>query len=234
VKKLIEILRRTSAEDAPWWQTFAFATDDEEATVATALRALNERADLRDVEGAPAEPIRWENSCLQRKCGACAMVINGVPRLACDTRLAELRGERVRLQPLSKFAVVADLVVDRDSLMSRLREAQAWLEGDAELRDRRWNVAYNASRCLQCGLCLEVCPNFAADGDYGGMAAMVPLARLLSQAPKEQREALAESYRETVYGGCAKSLACRKVCPAELDLDGLLSRSNAAAIWRRW
>jgi len=37
-----------------------------------------------------------------------------------------------------------------------------------------------------------------------------------------------------VYGGCAKSLACRKVCPAELDLDGLLSRSNAAAIWRRW
>ena len=234
MKKLIEVLRRTSASEEPWWQTFEFQIEDQEATVATALRALNECADLRDVKGTSAAPIRWESSCLQRKCGACAMVINGSPRLACDTRLAELRGDRVRLQPLSKFPVVADLVVDRDSLMSTLIEAQAWLENDAELADRRWSVAYNASRCLQCGCCLEVCPNFSVGSDYGGMAAMVPLARLLSQAPKEQREALAKSYRETVYGGCAKSLACRKVCPAELDLDGLLSRSNAAAIWRRW
>ena len=234
MKKLIEILRRTSSEEEPWWQTFEFVAEDEEATVATALCELNECADLHDADGKSAEPIRWECSCLQRKCGACAMVINGTPRLACDTRLAELRGERVRLEPLSTFPVVADLIVDRDALMSKLRDAQAWLEDDAELADRRWNVAYDASRCLQCGCCLEVCPNFSVGSAFGGMAAMSTFARLLSEAPKEQRKQLADSYRKTVYGGCAKSLACRNVCPAGLDLDGLLSRSNAAAIWHRW
>lgn len=234
MKKLIQVLRRQSADAQPYWQTFAFSSEDDRATVATALEALNATVDLRDVDGNPAARIRWDRSCLQKKCGACAMVIDDVPRLACDTRLLELKREVVRLEPLRKFAVVADLQVDRSVLMDNLAQAGVWLEGSSELTDRRWKVAYEASRCLQCGLCLEVCPNFSTQSAFGGMAAMVPLARLLSQAPVEQRKQLAASYRESVYGGCGKSLACRNVCPAGIDIDGLLSRSNAAAVWHRW
>lgn len=234
MRKQIRVLRRQAADQEPYWQTFLFQTNDDEATVATALRMINERETLLDAEGHEAEPIRWENSCLQKKCGACAMVINGVPRLACATRLADLRREVVDLEPLRKFPVVADLLVDRGALMERLKDVQAWLEQDAMLTDRRWPVAYEASRCLQCGLCLEVCPNFSVQGDFGGMAAMVPLARLLSEAPAGQRQQLAASYRSAVFGGCGKSLACRSVCPANIDIDGLLARSNAAALWRRW
>ncbi len=234
MRKLLQILRRPSRDATPRWQTFAFESDDEQVTMATALRALNERTELCDVEGVPAEPIRWESSCLQKKCGACAMVIDGVPRLACDTTLASLRGERVRVEPLRKFPVVADLLVDRTVLMHNLVEAGSWLESVADLPTKRWGIAYEASRCLQCGICLEVCPNFSAQGAFGGMATMVPLARLLPQAPRDQREDMARAYRAKVYGGCGKSLACRNVCPAELDIDKLLSRSNAAAVWHRW
>ncbi|MBR3326367.1 MAG: hypothetical protein IKG22_03490 [Atopobiaceae bacterium] len=234
MRKQMRILRRRSTEQEPYWQTFLFETADEEATVATALRELNERETLLDVAGNVAEAIRWENSCLQKKCGACAMVINGMPKLACATRLAELKREVVSLEPLRKFPVVADLLVDRGVLMQNLKDAQAWLEHDAVLEDRRWSMAYEASRCLQCGLCLEACPNFCAEGPFGGMAAMVPMARLLSQAPGEQRAQLATSYRDVVFGGCGKSLACRAVCPAGIDIDGLLARSNAAALWHRW
>ncbi|MDO4539054.1 MAG: 2Fe-2S iron-sulfur cluster-binding protein [Coriobacteriales bacterium] len=234
MRKLLQVLRRNAPEATPVWQTFAFESEDQDVTVATALRMLNERTNLRDVDGNPAEPIRWESSCLQKKCGACAMVIDGTPRLACDTKLAALPRETVRLEPLRKFPVVADLLVDRSALMENLAEAESWLEGVAELPNKRWEIAYEASRCLQCGLCLEVCPNFSVQGAFGGMAAMAPLARLLAQAPKSQRSELAAAYREKVYGGCGKSLACRNVCPAELDIDKLLSRSNAAAVWRRW
>ena len=227
------ILRRESATAAPFRQLIDYETDDVNASVATALTALNETPDLRDVEGKPGSRIRWESSCLQKKCGACAMRIGGVPRLACDTKLRDL-GAVIPLEPLRKFPVVADLLVDRGALMERLKDVQAWLEQDAMLTDRRWPVAYEASRCLQCGLCLEVCPNFSVQGDFGGMAAMVPLARLLSEAPAGQRQQLAASYRAAVFGGCGKSLACRSVCPANIDIDGLLARSNAAALWRRW
>ena len=112
MRKQMRILRRRSTEQEPYWQTFLFETADEEATVATALRELNERETLLDVAGNVAEAIRWENSCLQKKCGACAMVINGMPKLACATRLAELKREVVSLEPLRKFPRIADLVVD--------------------------------------------------------------------------------------------------------------------------
>jgi len=233
MRKLLEIVRRAAPSQPEYRQTFVYETDDDQATVATALRELNARSCLEDVEGNSADPIRWECSCLQKKCGACAMVINDVPRLACDTRLAKLRGERVVLEPLRKFPVIADLLVDRDAIFNRLRELDAYLVDEVDLPTKRSvsEVAYEASRCLQCGCCLEVCPNFSAEGAFGGMAAMTPLTRLLAETAKPSRESLAESYRQAVYAGCGKSLACRNICPANIDISRLMSRSNAAAVW---
>lgn len=235
ISKLIDIERCAGPGQPVYLQTFSYETEDEGATVATVLRELNEREPLVDTQGAHADPIRWECSCLQRKCGACAMVVNGVPRAACDVRLAVLRGKRVTLAPLHKFPLVADLVVDRQAVFGRLRQTEVWLQQEVELpTGRRGSTAYEASRCLQCGCCLEVCPNFSTQGTFGGMATMVPFARLLAEADVDERRRLATRYRETVFAGCGKSLACRKVCPAGIDIAHLMSRSNAAAVWHRW
>ena len=234
MRKILDIARRASASEPERRQRFVYETSDERATVASALRALNERSPLLDEDGTPAEPIRWECSCLQKKCGACAMLVNGVPRLACDARLAQLRGDVVRLEPLRKFPLVADLMVDRSALFARLAELEVWLEEQVELPQRRSAVAFEGSRCLQCGCCLEVCPNFAVSGGFGGMAAMTPLSRLLAEATPAERTRLAHAYRAGVAGGCGTSLACRTICPAGIDISGLMARSNAAALWRRW
>ena len=58
-------------------------------TVATALRELNDRNPLTDMDGNPAAEIQWECNCLQKKCGACAMLVNGLPMLACDANLED-------------------------------------------------------------------------------------------------------------------------------------------------
>ena len=78
------------------------------------------------------------------------MRINGVPALACDTRLGALGGT-VRLEPLRKFPVVADLVVDRSVMHQNLKEMKLWLEEEATLAGEKNELAYEASRCLQCG-----------------------------------------------------------------------------------
>lgn len=234
VRALIDVMRCEGPGKDSWHQVFAYETADEGATVATALRELNERAELTDVDGRPAERIRWDCGCLQRKCGACAMVINGEPRAACDVRLSEVRGRRVRLEPLRKFPLVADLVVDRSVVFERLKHLEAWTEQELPLPvGERSTRAFEASRCLQCGCCLEVCPNFSVQGSFGGMAAMVELARLLAEASGEERERLRETYRAVIFAGCGKSLACRRVCPAGIDLAHLMARSNAVAVWRR-
>ena len=228
----IDILRRKNKEEPAYVQRFLYEPLDPSETVATALRRLNEQEPLLDAEGNAAEPICWENSCLQKKCGACAMVINGRPMLACDANLSALKTP-VKLEPLRKFPVVADLMVDRSILFRNLGDLNVWLSGEAEPSERKNPDAYEASRCLQCGCCLEICPNFAVDGSFYGMASMVPSARLLVQMAQEQKKELASGYRKHVFEGCGKSLACQDICPAGINLAGLMARSNAAAVFRR-
>lgn len=195
-------------------------------TVASALQTLNRMH--------PEDEIRFEHSCLQKKCGACAMVINNVPALACDKVLKKTakRGF-VQIEPLRKFPVVADLIVDRSVLFENLRTMRQWAEEDLALTQEATETAYEASRCLQCGCCLEVCPNFYTGGTFFGMAAMSPASRLIASLSKEEAQALQSEYRRHVYDGCGKSLACQDICPARLPIEHLMSRSNAAAVWKR-
>ena len=223
----IGILRRESPADTPCWQYFRYTPREESDTVATALTWLNKTPDLRDENGESARRVRWEHSCLQKKCGACAMVINGRPRLACDARLSEC-GEMIRLEPLRKFPVVADLVVDRSVMFENLRSLTVWLETETTVPEREIETAYEASRCLQCGCCLEVCPNFDPAGEFFGAAGAVPMSRILS----ETRNDPGKQYRKHIYEGCGKSLACRDICPAGIDMEHLMTASDGVALWR--
>ena len=231
---IIEVERRIpgGADPEMHVQAFFYDMQDPGDTVAAALREINARPDLTDAQGHPAEPILWESSCLQKKCGACVMLVNGEPRLACDSFLRELP-QKIRLAPLRKFPLIGDLQVDRSVMQKNLREIRLWMEKPAELWEETAEDAYDASRCLQCGLCLEVCPNFAAEGSFTGAAAAVPAARILAAQPGKEQTGLKEQYRKRVYEGCGKSLACRNICPAGIDTGEMLAQSNAAAVWKR-
>ena len=159
------------------------------------------------------------------------MLINERPRLACDARVKEYPKGVIRLAPLRKFPVVRDLIVDRTSLYSDLGKLGSWLESDA-VPDSSGD-AYDASRCIRCGCCLEVCPNFYAGGEFFGASALVSSARLISEAGTDDTKRVTDAYKEHFYRGCGKSLACMNVCPAGIDTERLLVKSNAVAVWNR-
>lgn len=98
--------------------------------MAALLDYLNYHDDLFDAEGKAASRIRWECSCHQKMCGACAMVIDGVPALACDVFLKEIKinGDTMTLEPLPKFPAVADLIVGRRAIFDSLVESGLWLD----------------------------------------------------------------------------------------------------------
>lgn len=228
----LEIERRRRGEQTPRVQTFLYHTQSEGDTVASALLFLNAQAELLDADGNPAEPVQWECSCLQKRCGACAMLVNGHPQLACDSFLRDLP-DTVRLAPLRKFPVVADLQIDRSVMQKNLLETHQWMEHEAVFDEEQSERAYAASRCLQCGLCLEVCPNFDPAGGFTGAAAAVPAARVLAADAAPEDTALVREYRWRVFEGCGKSLACRNICPAGIDIGEMLAQSNAVAVWKR-
>jgi succinate dehydrogenase / fumarate reductase iron-sulfur subunit len=98
--------------------------------------------------------------------------------------------------------------------------------------DKQREKMYDASRCLQCGCCLEVCPNYCAGDTFFGAAGAVPASRILNASERTAAKDLKADYKEHFYKGCGRSLACRDICPAKIDMDRTLSGSNVLAIWR--
>ncbi|MDR2782901.1 MAG: hypothetical protein LBB48_03520 [Treponema sp.] len=230
---IIQVKRQESPNSPPYLQSF-IVEDDGEAAIAAVLEELNSRTPLVDADGKTAEPIFWECSCLQRKCGACAMRINGAPKLACSQFLRDFPKRRITLEPLAKFPIVSDLIVDRSVLFKHCKEAGLWLEDKASLPERRHEALYQSARCLMCGCCLEVCPNFVCGEDFCGAALSVNAYRIFEQSGHgEHRKEMAAEYRKRYWNGCSQSLSCHEVCPVKLPVEDLLVRSNAIAVWNR-
>ena len=146
-------IRRGEGSGASRWQRFASPCAAEDS-VARALEELDQRELLQDETGAEAERVAWDCACLEKKCGACAMVVSGRPALACAVSLgaaADSSGE-ITLEPLRKFPRIRDLQVDRGACFAALQEMELWLEEEADLTNReRRELHYRAAGCLMCG-----------------------------------------------------------------------------------
>ena len=74
----------------------------------------------------------WECVCLEEVCGSCTMIIDGRVRQSCSAMIDTLApdGQTIKLQPMSKFPVVRDLVVDRSRMFEDLKRVKAWISLD--------------------------------------------------------------------------------------------------------
>lgn len=221
---IVKIKRQNAPDSTSYWQSFVY-DGPAHVTVSAVLDALNYTDDLFDSEGEPASRIRWECSCMQAMCGGCAMVINGVPALACSTFADTVKGEELVLEPLSKFPVVADLIVDRSSIYENLIQAKAYLEEVAASVRRQHKQQYSVAKCLKCGLCLEVCPNYRPGGDFFGAVLANESYLVASQSLKGSTEVIKE-YKTHFGAECSKALSCQSVCPVGIETITSIMRMN--------
>ena len=212
---IVKIKRQQNPESAPYWQKFLY-DGPLHVTISTVLDTINYKDDLFDADGNPAARIRWECSCMQAICGGCAMVINGVPALACNTFADAVKGTELVLEPLSKFPVVADLIVDRSVIYENLNQAKAYLESRAVNSKRDHEQQYSVAKCLKCGLCLEVCPNYFPGGTFFG-AVFANDSYLITSQSEEKPTQLVKEYRSHFAAGCSKALSCQTVCPVGIE-----------------
>ena len=221
---IVKIKRQRDAQSEPYWQSFQY-NGPKHVTVSAVLDALNYTDDLLDIDGKSAPRIRWECSCMQAMCGGCAMVINGVPALACATFADEVRGEDLVLEPLSKFPVVADLTVDRSIIFENLKRAKAYLENLAVSDKRQHKQQYSVAKCLKCGLCLEVCPNYHPGAEFFG-AVLANESYLIASQSSDKKAQVIKEYKTHFGAGCSKALSCQSVCPMEIETITSIMRMN--------
>lgn len=221
---IVKIKRQSSPNKPSYWQSFEYK-GKEHVTVSAVLDALNYTDDLFDIDGNEATRIRWECSCMQAVCGGCAMIINGVPRLACSTYADQFKGKELILEPLSKFPVVADLIVDRSIIYENLTKAKAYLENIAKSSNTHHEQQYSVAKCLKCGLCLEVCPNYHPGGEFYG-AVLANESYLLTSQTEDKNLEIVKEYKKHFGAGCSKALSCQKVCPVGIETITSIMRMN--------
>lgn len=221
MKVLLKLRRQESPTSKPYFQTFAYEGNNN-ISVANVLNILNSRENLTDVTGKKTSKISWECSCIEKKCGACAMVINHKPRLACDSFLEDLISEsdEILIEPFRKFPKVRDLRVDRGAIFNGMNEMKLWIEGEAILNPENHSGHYISSRCVMCGCCLEACPNFNIENGFMGAVGLITAGKIIEQnkGGVHLKEVI-KSTKEHIFSSCDQTMACYNVCPMDIPID---------------
>lgn len=150
-------------------------------------------------------------------CGSCAMVINGKPGLACSVLVNPNKEKVLKIEPLSKFPVVEDLIVDRSIIFQYLKESEMYINQIDDYNEKEFAQKYSVAKCIKCGLCLEVCPNYkkGAKNFFGGMFANE--AYLVNASCATTKDKSKQQYNKHFKKYCSKALSCQKICPANIS-----------------
>jgi succinate dehydrogenase / fumarate reductase iron-sulfur subunit len=226
-KVRLEVQRQDGPGQSKYWQKFEVPWQPH-MNVISALMEIQKHPTT--ASGDKTTPVVWECVCLEEVCGSCTMVINGRVRQSCSAMIDALSpaGQTIKLQPMSKFPVVRDLVVDRSRMFEDLKRVKAWVQldgshalgpGPRQSQDNQ-EAAYPLSRCMTCGCCLEACPQVGSGSDFIGPAAInqVRLFNLHPSGKMHAAERLDAVMGEGGVEGCGKAQNCVEVCPKEIPL----------------
>ena len=199
--------------------------------VVSALMYLREHP--INAAGNKVPPVVWDSNCMEEVCGACSMLINGVPRQACAALIDELQ-QPIVLEPLTKFPLVRDLVVDRTKMFNALEKVKAWVPVD-HLQDIQrhaplispgeQSIRYLFSRCMTCGCCMEACPQYHPDAEFVGPATLAQV-KLHNSHPTGEFFKADRLHALMGPGGiadCGNAQNCVQVCPKDIPLTDAIA-----------
>jgi succinate dehydrogenase / fumarate reductase, iron-sulfur subunit len=215
-----EIFRYGAATGRPpRFQTYELTLDDN----ISVLEALVRIQDEQD----PSLAFRY--ACRGAVCGSCAMSVNGQLQLACRVQLQTLGDRRVVLEPLPRFEILRDLVVDLDPFWEKYQRVRPWLHAGLSAVKESHVTAQEQKRidqyvnCILCGLCYAACPVTKRNPHFTGPAALAKLYRFQADAREERGPAtLRQEDSSAGLWACHTVMACCDVCPRDVrPADGI-------------
>ena len=234
-KFTVRVLRQDAPDAKPYTQLFEVEYQTG-MNVISVLQAI--AANPVTIEGQAVTPVAWDCNCLEEVCGACSMVINDRVCQACSALVDDLlqEGSTIDLKPMSKFATVRDLVVDRSRMFAALKRVKAWIPADTygdigegpTISIEEQERMYPISRCMSCGCCFEVCPQVNEHSEFIGPA---PIAQavLFNMNPTGKMTAAQRLEALMAPGGisdCGNAQNCVKVCPKEVPLTWAIGKAG--------
>ncbi len=228
---IIKIRRQERPGTVPHWEEFHISYRPY-MNVITCLQEIQKNP--RTFDSRKTTPVVWEQSCLEEICGSCTMVINGRVRQACSSLVDRLGGE-ITLEPMTKYPVVRDLVVNRKTLFESFKRVKAWVPADPAARGAGDKISpqlaesrYEMSKCMTCGCCIEACPQVNSRSEFVGPAA-INQVRLFNSHPSGallRDDRLLSLMDRGGIEDCGNVQNCVKVCPKGIPLVRSIIETN--------
>lgn len=186
--------------------------------------------------------VSFRASCRMGICGSCAVMVNGIPKLACQTQVKDLKAAEVKLAPLSHFPVVRDLVVDLEPLFQRHREIKPFIMAEYEKEGEKENTQLpeqmelylQFAYCLKCGICWAACPTVATDAAFQGPQALTQAYRYsIDTRDRHHQDRLRLVNNPHGVWRCHFAGNCSKVCPKGVDPALGIQLLKRALSWKR-
>ncbi len=235
-KKVVFRIKRYNPETGKtWWDEYEVETY-RGMTVLDALIKIKEEMD---------HTLVMRYSCRMGVCGSCGVVINGMPRLACQTQIAEVATEAnpvVIVEPLKNHPVVRDLLTDFMPFFNKHRSVKPYTirkdKEELETGDREYLMSpeehkeiYEYTLCISCGLCYSACPVAASDERFLGPQALAYVWRYVSDPRDEAwKERLEQVDTDGGVFGCHYAASCSAVCPKMVDPAAAIQRLRSALV----
>jgi succinate dehydrogenase / fumarate reductase iron-sulfur subunit len=168
-------------------------------------------------------------SCRMASCGSCGMKINGIPRLACYTKIDELDTDTITCEPMPNFPIIRDLATDFTRFFQHHKDMKPYIVNDvdrgidAETREflqnpKQLDEFLQFSYCIKCGLCYSACPTVATDKKFPGPQALAQMYRYMTDNRDQASDGRLKIVddRHGVWR-CHFAGSCSKVCPKGVD-----------------
>ena len=174
--------------------------------------------------------LAFRYACRGAVCGSCAMVINGEPRLACQTLIESLKTDVIKLEPLPHLNVLKDLVVDFNPVFDKLNTIMPFFISDHSserefLQNPKQRLLIDtAVNCILCDLCDAACPITNFRKDFLGPATLTKAYRFIFDSRDEvSNDRLEKINSEEGAWGCRTILRCTEVCPKDVGPSRCIS-----------
>jgi fumarate reductase iron-sulfur subunit len=222
-RTVLDVYRYLPDLDAePGFQSYEI-TRQENWVVLDALNHIKAEID-------PTLSFRW--SCRMGICGSCGMMVNGEPKLTCETFIRDYDTKTIRVEPLTNFPVIRDLVINIDDFIEKLPTVSPWLIPEEErsveegeyLQTPGQVAQYKRfSMCINCMICYAACPVYGLDSSFIGPAALALAERynLDSRDNGKKQRADVVTAHEAIWE-CTYVGECTQVCPKGVDPAGAI------------